>query len=423
MKSKTLTVAVFLAIALVFSFGVAVEKASADTILFPWLVKSNTVFSLVSVVNTSAPETILCSQSLHYQYWYKKTSGNDRLETCVNQDFTIGSSMNDIVSFDAGGIYPLATPGSSLFNDQPARHGNATYTPDAFGNSSGPIPSRSFLLVDNNSGCNGDQFQASLYGEALIIETASGGAWGYVAYNGSRGEDISPVFFSDENDMQGEVLRSPRVGENFSDLESTPIVIYPNVPGQGFKTTMFVTPANYVVGQRTGNASARIQFCLDPDANDSSEATNIVGAGLGIQKDPSCFHPGIWDNDEGELSGNDAVEFICTGGLDIYANPSLGGLLTSAQVTYLTVTGGQAWTSVRAMTGTTGIVAGISAPGSVKSDAIVGKLDYTEGAITLAGKAIPNAVNNFTWIRNGASTDGFGILQHGINDLEAGGVD
>lgn len=413
MKSKKLIVAVFAAVALLFSFGVAVEKASADSILFPWIIKSTTVTTMVSVVNT-AETTSSCSGSpqLHYEYFFKNSTANGKTESCGVSSFSRDTSTLDLVSFDASG---LISAGGALFNDNPGINGNVTYTPNNFSLLSAAAPRRSFLIVDNNfPNCFDGMFRASLYGEALIIQLSQGAAWGYVAYNGSRGQQTppTPLLYSDVNDMQGEVLRSPRANDStVSDVEFTPVVIYPLTT---FKTKFFVTPANWKIGQRTGVANSRIQLCLDPEANNTAPNAD------GLATDPTCIHSGIYDNDEGELDGNTPVNVVCTAGFDIDEDPSLGNtILTQSQIDYLKIAGGSAWTYVRSMHGSFTPTPGIPPSATnISSDSIVGKLDYTEAPITIgSSSSIPGAINNFTWIRNSKSLESFS-LDHGINEID-----
>jgi predicted cobalt transporter CbtA len=70
-----MTVFMTLALALTFAF-VGVKDASADALLFPWITKSSTVSTLVSVVNTTNIDATAAADQLHYQYWYKQTTAN-----------------------------------------------------------------------------------------------------------------------------------------------------------------------------------------------------------------------------------------------------------------------------------------------------------------------------------------------------------
>ena len=445
MRSKVV-IPVFLALAILFSFGVA-EKASADSIMFPWLVKSGTVFSLVSVVNTSATDNTACpTPQLHYQYYFKNAaSATVNTDSCTPQSFFRQTSQEDIVSFDASGAVNL---GAALFNDQPPIHGNVTYIPNWFQMNSAPATARAFLLVDNNnSDCFDDADTASLYGEAMIIQISQGSAWGYVAYNGVGGGPDGPASepelgFNDGIDLQGEVLRSPRYFDEANtdgdEIEVTPAVL---LPLDTFTTKMFVTPVNYALwefeegpgapnytggpGARTGTANSRIQFCLRPIPAGTfpiavpcpSGVPPLVFNGDSCQSNDAarCEIGGIYDNDEAPLDSNITADVVCTAALDIEQTDLL---LNAAQIAYLN-SGAQGWTYVRSMVGSF-FAQGQLGTRSVAtlSDSIVGKLDYTENVAGFQfGDVVVNGtVNDMKWIRNSASQyDGDWDMDRAIN--------
>jgi hypothetical protein len=416
----------------VFVLGLWATAAMADAILFPWLAKSSTVLTMLSVVNTSDKEASCTGAlQLHYEYWVKDAVSPTSV--CTPSSFSKNTSINDIVTFDASGT---VNNGGALFNDQPPYHGMVTYTPNTFAMPSQPAPARAFLIVDNNnSECFENSDEASLYGEALVIQINQGAAWGYVAYNGTGGGDYGPaeepLSFNDGIDLQGEVMRSPRYFDDASDadeLEATPVVLLPlgSGPGSVFKTKFFVTPINYALweygsgsGTREGDSNSRIQFCLDPSVKSqnfplpSTCPSSLQGQYLSndsCQKnsDPVCRHAGIYDNDEGELDGNPPVDVVCTAALDISDNTPGQALLTQGQRDYLsTDPGGQAWTYVRSMVGSFWPTDGVGGRDlRTESDSIIGKLEYQDNAQGLSignSGTISGAVNDFKWIRNSGS--------------------
>jgi hypothetical protein len=442
MRSKVL-ISVFVAFAILFSFGMA-EKASADSIMFPWIVKSDTVFTLVSVVNMSETSFECTNPQLHYQYYYKPDTLTD---SCEVQSFYRKTSQEDIVSFDASGS---VSSGAALFNDQPPINGNVTYIPNWFHMNSAPTPARAFLLVDNNDDtCFPDADYASMYGEAMVMQITQGSAWGYVAYNGAYGGPGGPgsepeLAFNDELDVQGEVLRSPRfydyADENY-EIETTPTVL---LPLSTFITKMFVTPVNYALyeyesgegapaytggpGVRTGDSNSRIQFCLRPLAQGdfplSTPCTPVpplIYNGDNCQNNnvAKCEIGGIYDNDEAPLDSNIQPNVVCTAAIDIRI-PGL--ILTQAQIDYLTTNpGGQGWTYVRSMVGSYYPFSGLGVRDvRTMSDSIVGKLDYTEApaGFVVGDRTIGGTVNDFKWIRNSASQNmGDWDLDRAINTV------
>jgi hypothetical protein len=451
MRSKVL-ISVFVALAMLFSFGMA-EKASADSIMFPWIVKSPTVLTLLSVVNTSDVSSTCNNPRLHYQYWFKDaTSATVNTDSCSPQSFLRRTSMNDIVSFDASGTI---SGGAALFNDQPPINGIVTYIPNEFDMTSAPAAARAFLLVDNNdTSCFEDAYSSSLYGEALVIQLTQGAAWGYIAFNGFGGGPDGPageptLSFNDETDMTGEVIRSPRYFDSTysgGHVEVAPTVL---LPLSTFKTKMFVTPVNYAryehdwnddtnysssaPGARTGSANSRIQFCLHPATSKNFQITSPCNGPFGsilqyvgddCQKDGDaiCQQGGIFDNDESPMDSSLQVDVVCTSALDISSTSLLKNtnLLTQAQIDYLTSRpGGQAWTYVRSMVGSF-FTAGQLGQRDVRteSDSIIGKLEYTDdpAGFTVGSTHIGGAVNDFKWLRNSMSLGSFDY-EHGINEV------
>ena len=84
---------VLVCLALLLSFGIVVKDAKADAILFPWVTKSASVSTLITVLNTAgiaAPGVYLVSGVpllLHYEYHFKATTDNVQTEVCSEYDF------------------------------------------------------------------------------------------------------------------------------------------------------------------------------------------------------------------------------------------------------------------------------------------------------------------------------------------------
>jgi hypothetical protein len=237
-----------------------VHDADADAILFPYVVVSGNVTTMLSVVNHDTAGT----GQLHYAYFYK-TDPDDLAEVCDEGNFWRDSTPEDIVTFDVGGIYGSAT-GGVLFNDPTAYGGNFDVL--------APLsPTRAFLVVDN-----GAVNDAELYGEALLFDYALGAAWGYRAYNSLDTSALNPDF-SDVQEVQGEVL-------NTADM--APIHLLPLTE---FQTLFFVTPVG--TNQDVGTMRAGIQLW---DVNPIN-LQNLVA----------------WNRDEEPISGMVSVDVTCVG--------------------------------------------------------------------------------------------------------------
>lgn len=164
--------------------------AQADTMFFPHVVNSDTVTTVVSVVNTSgylwntsgAGGSGSGYDRLHYRFWAKVADQNDA--ECVEFDTYLPTSKNDLQTIDLGadpGPGVLFEPGLGKANvkwDQPnTSYALATEARYQFGGAA----VRGFLLIDNDA-YSTNPF-GSLYGEAIVIEFSNGASWGYQAYS------------------------------------------------------------------------------------------------------------------------------------------------------------------------------------------------------------------------------------------------
>ena len=399
MKKRVLLIAV-LAAALILPFVVA-EKAGADAIMFPWITKSQNVATLVTVVNTAQGDPDF-EERLHFQYWYKDENGtmasedvNDAENTCTEQDFKVLTSKDDMVTFDASG---QINGGLALFNDtktvpvNPATH--FAMTADA--------PRRAFLLVDNNTSNNfasvGTNTDGTLYGEAMVIEVTTGAAWGYIAYNAAGGQTSSqsdPVYFLGAFDVLGEVI-----GNN----EYTQTIL---LPANTVTTRFFLTPVDYsdsgdhgTLNQRVGNANTQVQLCLDTDP---------VG---------NCNEGGIFDNDEGPVSGAPPKDIVCTSADDL--SELLGGAWDTFQDSNRS-----GWGYVVTHDGTVNRTGDLLTLDNSNDEMIIGRLDFTTSGLTLDGFEIPTVsgveggINNFIWLRDNERWGGNTFPSCGTN---SGGI-
>ncbi|NEV63345.1 hypothetical protein [Thiorhodococcus minor] len=157
--------------------------AVADTLLFPVLTSNPpNVITIVSVVNnaTATPP------QLRYTYRYKDaiSAGAPNIGgTCNTTSFARNTFDRDLVSFDVSGTLEN---GEALFGDV-----------DVYGGGFGlgqSGPKRGYLLV-THANASGTQTNAGgnvlLGGEAVILDIASGAAWGMRAINDSTLEDYN----------------------------------------------------------------------------------------------------------------------------------------------------------------------------------------------------------------------------------------
>ena len=216
MKNKVV-ITVTLSMVLLLSLGAFAKNASADAIMFPWVVRSADVTTVVSVVNTAETEAEALglpfhNNKIHIEYWHKLTTANDQEEICTEYNYEATSSKDDMVTWDIGGHFNGGLP---MFNDT---SNEVIGVPDM--TLAVADPRRAFLLVDNNTeslncieprgACTAKD--GTIYGEAIVVEHKTGAAWGYIAYNAAGGLKVDDsdqnLDFSDLEfrDQQGEVI-------------------------------------------------------------------------------------------------------------------------------------------------------------------------------------------------------------------------
>jgi hypothetical protein len=386
MKFKTKKIATAVAVGLGASV-VGMNVAQSDELMFPYVVSSPTVTTVLSVVN-DADETLNPSlttiDNLHYAYWYKSGAASENKgAVCVEVNDNLVSSPNDVVTFSVDGAYGAATAGV-LF--EPEVFDSAT-RPDAkakydlartFALLEGVTqPIRSFALVDNNaffekffdtavapslspSGLVAGDFGETLSGEAIVLEFGSGAAWGYRAYNpaGIYGIDgvgtygrLNPFDFSDRVETTGEVLSGP-----------TPMAVAPFMEEGGeFSTRLFVTPVSTF--QSRGDLTTTVRFQV---------------------RDENSFTSAMYDRDENPVSGQVPMDVTCVAGLNAHA------MLTEGAQNRLG-TGG--WTNVT-----------VTDPGVADNEvgeAVVIKLEFNDATGTFNGEPLPGVYNNSIWLTKG----------------------
>jgi len=354
-------------------FPPVVGNLYADAILFPWIIKGETISTLVSVVNTAEPVSPDMNGQgvLHYQYWYKGFSSMEQTSVCTAQSFERPASKNDLVTFDAAGNIHQ---GKKLFGD-PTNYFSGSSESFML---SGPLAARAFLIVDNNiqgvfvTSTRSTNTDGTLYGEAMVIDTELGAAWGYIAYNAKGGaakSETAPVLFGDTVDLLGEVIGT---GEFSQSIWLSPSQL---------TTKIFMTPADET-NQRAGNINNIIQLCTDPA---KSQITN------------ECREGGVFDSDENPFDFKILKNIVCT------SADTLDQLLGAGLYDRWVAEGTHGWSYVRVWPGTISALPGAGPVINSGNGMIIGKLEYTTGGLTINGTTIPGALNNFLWLRNNKS--------------------
>jgi len=335
--------------------GAGIQPASADALMFPYLAASDTVTTIISVVNhgmsfgfRQQPHTPLVP-GLHYAFFHKTIVGDpaiDQTSTCDEFNYFKPSSPEDLVTFDTTGHFGDAE--GVMFND-PTNYvnGSSPFTEPM----SGAKPARAFLLVDN-----ADDWDGQLYGEAVVMEFAGGAAWGYRAYNSDDGNFLNPDF-SDGRDLQGEVI-------GFAEQAQVQFM-----PFDQIVTKFFVTPVDG--NQDTTNLAVQVQLIDQTIGNQ-----NIVA----------------WDRDENPISGVFPHEVVCV------AAKNVEELMSAAAANNLASKGGWSYfdTNPTALLGVT--------PGN---GAVVYKLEFSRGT-SLDGVPLVGVFNNAIQLTDNGTLIGTG---------------
>jgi hypothetical protein len=449
-KKMTLSILV-IALAMLLSFGSALDQANADSILFPWVVKSGAISTIVSVVNTAGiplPYSSALTPQLHYSYFYKEDPANTQTGTCQDYNFKVDTSEMDVLTSDASAIINGGLP---MWGD--ANNGVTSLALLAGGDR------RAFLIVDNNTPnltFAASNIDGTLYGEAMVIELATGAAWGYEAYNtaGPLGNDSYPaatslinppgqgnpmtlppagtctagqngfVSFTNGLDLYGDVIgRFHTVAVNplvtcagtttFVAGEMAPITL---MPPSDVSTKMFMTPTDMISaaiafapppcncgttqwanqGQRNGNINTRVGVCAIPEIGGVSMAYPIPGVigQVGGTLTGNCLLPGIRTNDEKIISSTKLKNIVCTSADDFSA------LIDAATLTAWETNGGNAWTYMRTAMGNLTPAASYQ----YSPNMMIGKLEWVDnglaGTSTIDHATVAGTFNNFIQVRS-----------------------
>jgi hypothetical protein len=175
--------------------GVSIPSAEADTLLFPVIaVNQPFVTTIVSVINEAPTAS---ASYLNYKYRVKDSlvvGAPNITGECSTVGFTRPTYYRDLVSFDASGV---TNGGNALFGDIDPYGGGFSIGLSG--------PRRAYLLVShsNSTGTRVDVGSNTLLsGEAIIMDIASGAAWGYKAINDNEREDYTFTNTGVQNSIQ-----------------------------------------------------------------------------------------------------------------------------------------------------------------------------------------------------------------------------
>ncbi len=218
-------------------------SSQASQLLFPYVVNSTTVTTILSVANLTPPgHPGGGDQFLRHVYMYKSGAASGAQDALCARTPTIqlSSAPNDIQTFDVGGYFGAGTRG--ILFDDPSSNNNWNSGAQTWASLAGLAPVRAYGVIDNNRNDDADLWPAPyLYGEAFIYEFGSGAAWGYQALEDSGNGGGIDTDFTNNHRLPSAFIPNTR----FSFMPTTE-----------FNTRFFVTP---IASEMTDiNAQGRI---------------------------------------------------------------------------------------------------------------------------------------------------------------------
>lgn len=339
---------------------------AADVAMFPYVVNSPTVTTLVTVVdrgdNTTQRYTsggavanvAAGGNRLHWRLNYK-ADANATVNTasCSEVDYYLPTSSNDIQTVDLGGKFGSTTKGV-LFSDPSVNNnwnaGTSAALNYMMGKAAG-VTQRGVLFVHNSDNVAG----TTIYGEAMVLEVAGGASWGYqaVTTDNAAANDNLGFQFAGAGNLVSNSLTASVAG---------PAGILTFMPPAEVTTNLYVTPVPAAAPLLAANGASVAGWDQQQTAVSLNTAPGGVGAGV------------AFDRDETLVSGAVAQQVRCVGAV------SVPQLVTSGALTVL-ANGG--WGNVTLAAG---------AAGTATTAAYVTKLEYATG--TLNGEAMGKTINN-----------------------------
>ncbi len=350
LNQKKLAVAV--AVALSGSLGaISIAQAgpiSPSSLFFPHVVGSQTVASIVTVINTAGNRVAqFTNGNLHLTLWSKDAGNNTAV--CQDNNQWVTTSFNDITTFDVYGEFGQDSKGILFETRVTTNRVDHSNDPSWSLGANEILPQRGFLLVDNEDNSSITD-EGTLRGEAFIFEFAAGATWGYQAAN--RINDI------------------PATGYDYSGAASADNSAIGIMPYDEFDTALMVTPVAPTLSpdrtQNRGDLTTSIRLSQKP---------------YGVR--------GFFDRDENPFSRTSSTTVTCVGRVNVEsllfgANGATGQFLDGG------------WTTLEIDSLFKTTITGVAQTDS-SSNAVVFKLEYNISD-TLNGEPVNGVFNNATHI-------------------------
>jgi len=338
---------------------------AADVAMFPYVVNSATVTTIVTIVDrgTAATQrydasgvvgTAATNRRLHWRLNYKAgANAENNLAACQEVNYYLPSSPNDIQSVDIGGKFGSTSKGV-LFSDPSSNNnwnaGTSATINYMLGKAAGATQ-RGTLFVHNADNTVGN----TIYGEAMVLEFSTGAAWGYQAATTDNGgaNNASAFDFSAAGGF---------VTNNLAASTTAPSGLLTFMPPAETTTRLFVTPMP--VGALLAANGANAAGWSDQQVRVSMVTSSGVA----------------YDRDENLVSGSATQDIRCVGAVNATDLVTSGALATLAN-------GG--WGNL-----TLESVAAVPAGAYTATDtAYITKLEYNTGG-KINGETLSGTFNN-----------------------------
>jgi hypothetical protein len=243
---------------------------ATSSLFFPHVVGSQTVASILTVINTASGRIAQYTNgNLHQTLWTKDVSKGAASNTdpCLDYNQWVTTSFNDITSFDVYGEFGQDSKGILFETRVTTNRVDHTNDPSWSLGANEILPQRGFLLVDNEDNSSITD-EGTLRGEAFIFEFAAGATWGYQAANRING------------------------GYNYAGSASADDASIGILPYDEFETALMVTPVG--TNQDVPNLSTKISLTQRPGGRQ-----------------------GFFDRDENPFSISRDARVVCVGRVDV----------------------------------------------------------------------------------------------------------
>jgi hypothetical protein len=289
-----------LSVAVAFAAGSmamgGMQAAQADSVFFPYISGSDTVTSIVSVINTSSRNYEVSGNGNYLQYtmYFKQAPNAENDDVCNKIDTRLPTSKNDIQTIDITDRF--GTPGDlGVLFDDPSVNNQWMQAGRNYALAKNRTPFRGYLVVDNAASERRNRTgEPTLTGEAFMFEFANGSAWGYQAYHqvGDDNPSARP-YRGSEFDYEFAASASPSTVNM--------------MPFDEFDTSFLVTPIN-IIGYTAPSGKDGV------DENMRPQPTNYFQAEIDLQspnRETGTF--ALYDRDEVPVSGTTPQRVTCVG--------------------------------------------------------------------------------------------------------------